>query len=101
MTGPVEESDPFFKFQRFSGFGVCHVCGAHIFARQPSPSTLACADSKDMFDWQHSGAEGHHHENLLGLELANDDATVIIYSFFQVFQQRRSMRRVLSDDSVF
>jgi hypothetical protein len=40
--GPFEESDPFFKFQCVSGFGICHVRGAHIFTRQPSPSTLAC-----------------------------------------------------------
>jgi hypothetical protein len=42
--GPVEESDPFFKFQCFAGCRVCHVCGAHIFARQPGPPTLACAN---------------------------------------------------------
>ena len=30
-SGPIEESDRFFKFQCISGFGVCHVCGAHIF----------------------------------------------------------------------
>jgi hypothetical protein len=35
--GPVEKSYPFFKFQCFAGYRVCHVRGAHIFARQPSP----------------------------------------------------------------
>jgi hypothetical protein len=54
-----------------------------------------------MFDWQQSRADWHHHENLLGLELANDDATAVVYGFLQVFQQRISMRRVVSDDSVF
>ena len=54
-----------------------------------------------MFDWQHSRADWHHHENLLGLELTNDDATDIFYGFLQVFQQRISMRCVVSDNSVF
>jgi hypothetical protein len=54
-----------------------------------------------MFDWQQARAGWRHHENLLGLELANDDATAIVYSFFQVFQQRISMRCVVPYDSVF
>jgi hypothetical protein len=54
-----------------------------------------------MFDRQQSRADWHHHENLLGLELPNDDAADIFYGFLQVFQQRISMRRVVSDDSVF
>jgi hypothetical protein len=29
--GPIEESDRLFKFQCISGFGVCRVCGAHLF----------------------------------------------------------------------
>jgi hypothetical protein len=36
-----------------------------------------------MLDWQQSRANWHHHENLLGLELANDDATAIFYGFLQ------------------
>jgi hypothetical protein len=31
-----------------------------------------------MFDRQQPRANRHHHENLLGLELANDDATAIV-----------------------
>ena len=54
-----------------------------------------------MFDWQQSRADWHHHENLLGLELANDDATDIFYGFLQVFQQSISMRCVVSDNTVF
>jgi hypothetical protein len=54
-----------------------------------------------MFDWQQSRADWHHHENLLGLELANDDATAIVYSFLQVLQQKISMRGGVPYDSVF
>ena len=68
---------------------------------QPSPPTPACADTKDMFDWQQSRADWHPHENLLGLELANDDATEVFYGFLQVFQQRISMRFAVSDNTVF
>ena len=54
-----------------------------------------------MFDGQQSRADWHHHENLLGLELANDHATAVFYGFLQVFQQRISMCCVVSDDSGF
>jgi hypothetical protein len=54
-----------------------------------------------MFDRQQSRADWHHHENILGLELANNDATDVFCGFLQVFQQRISIRRVVSDNSVF
>jgi hypothetical protein len=99
--GPIEEPDRFFEFQCISGLVIKCVCGAHIFTRQPTPSTPASADSKDMFDWQQSGAAWRLHENLLGLELANDHSAAIVYSFFQVFQQRIPMRCVVPYDIVF
>jgi hypothetical protein len=37
----------------------------------------------------------------LGLELANDHAAAIVYSFFQMFQQRFPMRCVVPYDIVF
>jgi hypothetical protein len=54
-----------------------------------------------MFDGQPSGADWHHHENLHDLELAYDNATAIVCSFFQVLQQKISMRCGVPDDSVF
>jgi hypothetical protein len=54
-----------------------------------------------MFDRQQSRASWRLNENLLGLELANDDATTIAYGFFQVFQQRVSMRCVVPYGIVF
>jgi hypothetical protein len=62
------------------------------------------ASPSSVRDYQPNAGEedqGFHHENLLGQELANDDATDIFYGFLQVFQQRVSMRCVVSDNTVF
>lgn len=42
----------------------------------------------------------HHHENSLGLELADNDGPAVVDSFFDVFQQSVSMSRVVAYDPI-